>query len=169
MIAKQIDLIRLQIDKLDAKDMDLEAWKGSTIVLLERIFGENNQRLKHIENIKYDYSSWSLRDASGSVSQLDSCKRRGKEILEVCISELENFGLPENVLKERDSFNIIVGALESTLTVSQYREIKQIICANLDIDEKRETLDEALKSFGANTQSNILMLILTNSHLVENI
>ncbi len=169
MISKQIELLRLQIEKLAAKDMDLEAWKGSTIVLLERIFGENNQRVKHIENIKYDYSSWSLRDASGSVSQLDSCKRRGKEILEVCISELENFGLPENVLKERDSFNIIISALETILTVSQYREVKQIICADLDLEEKKETLDEALKSFGANTQTNLLMMILTNTHLVENI
>lgn len=169
MSDKQIDLLQKQIQKLDAKDMNLEAWKSSTIVLLERIFGENNQRIKHIEAIKYDYSSWSLRDASGSTSQLDSCKKRGKEILEVCISELENFGLPQNVLKDQDSFNIIINALEEELTVSQYREIKKIITADMDTEEKKATLDDALKDYGADTEKNILMRILTNSHTEENI
>lgn len=169
MIDKQIDLLQKQIQKLEAKDMDLEAWKSSTIVLLERIFGENNQRVKHIEAIKYDYSSWSLRDASGSMSQLDSCKKRGKEILEMCISELENFGLPQSVLKEQDSFNIIINALEEELTVSQYREIKKIITADMDNKEKKESLDDALKDYGADTEKNILMSILTNLHTQENI
>ncbi|MCG8318745.1 MAG: hypothetical protein MI921_04540 [Cytophagales bacterium] len=169
MIDKQIDLLQKQIQKLEAKDMDLEAWKSSTIVLLERIFGENNQRVKHIEAIKYDYSSWSLRDASGSMSQLDSCKKRGKEILEMCISELENFGLPQSVLKEQDSFNIIINALEEELTVSQYREIKKIITADMDNKEKKESLDDALKDYGADTEKNILMSILTNLHTRENI
>ena len=169
MIDKQIDLLQKQIQKLEAKDMELEAWKSSTIVLLERIFGENNQRIKHIEAIKYDYSSWSLRDASGSMSQLDSCKKRGKEILEVCISELENFGLPQSILKEQDSFNIIINALEEELTVSQYREIKKIITADMDTHEKKEALNDALKDYGAETEKNILMRILTNSHTQENI
>ncbi len=169
MIDKQIDLLQKQIQKLELKGMDLEAWKSSTIVLLERIFGENNQRVKHIDAIKYDYSSWSLRDASGSVSQLDSCKKRGKEILEACINELENFGLPENVLKEQESFNIIINALEEELTVSQYRDIKKIITADMDIEEKKQVLDEALKDCGADTQKTILIDILTHAHIAENI
>ena len=169
MIEKQIELLKKQIEKLEANDMDLEAWKSSTIVLLERIFGENNQRIKHIEAVKYDYSSWSLRDASGSMSQLDSCKKRGKEILEMCISELENFGLPQSILKEQDSFNIIINALEEALTVSQYREVKKIITADMDNKEKKEALDDALKDYGADTEKNILLHILTNSHTIENI
>lgn len=169
MIKKQIALLKKQIEKLDEKDMNLEAWKSSTVVLLERIFGENNQRVKHIENIKYDYSSWNLRDASGSVSQLESCKKQGEEILLMCISELENFGLPEDVLKDKNSLNIILDALESELTVTQYREVKKLVTADLEIEEKVEGLKDALKSYGADVPDNILMKILTNPHTADNI
>ena len=81
MPKKEIDLLKAQIDKLNAKGFDLDAWKKYTIIILARIFGENTQKIKQIDSIEYDYSSWSLRDTTGSNSYLDTCKKLGKEIL----------------------------------------------------------------------------------------
>ncbi len=168
-LEKQISLLNNQVEKLNEKDMNLEAWKSSTIVLLERIFGENNHRIKHIERIKYDYSSWNLRDANGSVSQLDACRKQGKEIIEICINELKNFGLPEDVIKDQNSMNIIIDALESALTVTQYREIIKIIKANVDIEDKKESLLEALRTYGANKPEDILFQILNHKQTGKNL
>ena len=53
MIDKQIELIQNQIDILEDKEFDLSAWKSSTILVLDRIFGSDFQGIKSIENIKY--------------------------------------------------------------------------------------------------------------------
>ena len=90
MSKKEIELLKEQIKKLDVKNFDLEAWKKYTIVLLARIFGDDSQKIKQIENIEYDYSSWALRYTSGISSYLNTCKKLGKEILDASISEIEN-------------------------------------------------------------------------------
>ncbi|MDN5203017.1 hypothetical protein QQ008_16625 [Fulvivirgaceae bacterium BMA10] len=167
MIDKQIALLKDQIKKLDADDFDLEAWKSSTIVLLEKFFGEDNLKAKHIESIKYDYSSWSLRDASGSVTQMESCKRRGKEILLVCISELENFGIPDEVIKERDIANVIIHVLEELLTVTQYKEIRKIAQSDERFEDKKKALSETLKNYSAEMESDLLIKILTNKEIAK--
>ncbi|OQX72447.1 MAG: hypothetical protein B6D64_15150, partial [Bacteroidetes bacterium 4484_276] len=95
MKQKQIELLQQQIDKLDSKDFDLEAWKNYTIVLLARLFGEDNQKIKQIEKLDYEYNSWSLRDTSGFTSYLQTCKELGRKILEASIIEIENFGIPK--------------------------------------------------------------------------
>ena len=53
---KEIKLLEEQIGKLESKNFDLEAWKQYTIVLLARIFGDNNQKIQQVEKIEYDYS-----------------------------------------------------------------------------------------------------------------
>ena len=45
MAMKEVELLKAQIDKLQAKDFDLEAWKKYTIIMLARIFGENTQKI----------------------------------------------------------------------------------------------------------------------------
>ena len=58
MKEKEIELIRNQIKKLDNKDFDLEAWKISTILILERVFGYDSSKITKIKNIHQDLSSW---------------------------------------------------------------------------------------------------------------
>ena len=92
MTDKYIELLRIQMAKLEEADFDLEAWKSGSIVLLSRIFGDSSSKLTQLEKIKFDFSSWSLRDSTGSRDQMESCKKRCKGILEASTIELEVLG-----------------------------------------------------------------------------
>ncbi len=169
MKEKQIKILRQQIEKLDNKGFDLEAWKNYTIVLLARIFGENNQKIKQIEKLDYEYSSWSLRDTSGFSSYLQTCKKLGREILEASIDEIENFGLPELSEKssEKIDISVIMDAMEDELKGSQYKEIIKLLKSDLNQEEKKRQLFEKLKDYGWETSGNILISILMNEEIVD--
>jgi hypothetical protein len=89
MSEKNISLLRKRIEKLDDKEFDLEAWKEATMMVLGRIFGETDSSLKQIDNLKIDYSSWALRDATSKYNPAETCKKKGREILSSLIDELE--------------------------------------------------------------------------------
>lgn len=95
MKEKYIQLLEKQIEKLTATDFDLEAWKSSAISALSRIYGSNDPKIRQIENLKIDYSSWTLRDSSSKYNPVEACKRKGREILKTAIEEIELFGLDE--------------------------------------------------------------------------
>lgn len=170
MVKKYIELLQAQIIKLDAKGFDLQAWKNYTIVLLARIFGEDNQKIKQIEKIEYDYSSWALRDTSGHSSYMITCKKLGKEILEASIDELKNFGLPEKKDKEKDNIidiDTILTAMEDLLKISQFKEVKKILNSKESSDIKKKLLKEKLNSFGSDIGLDILINILVNPQISE--
>jgi len=175
MIEKKIELLKNQIKKLELEDFDLNAWKNSTILILERIFGKNNQKIKQIENIKYDLGSWSLRDTLATTTNTEICKRNGKEILEVSINELENLGLPEKEGKNDITKNqiidisIILSAIEDELKVSQFKEIKEILAMDLKEEEKKKIVIEKIKKFGSHIAYNIIANILINKQISANI
>ncbi len=156
---KEIQLLQKQIEKLSAEDFDLEAWKSSAIIILERLFGVDNQKIKQIEKVKYDQSSWALREAKGSKNMMDTCKKQSKEILLISIDELELFGLPEDV-KEAPFKSVIIQALENELKIAQYKEVVTIINADIASDEKQNKLRGALSSYDHDTAENILISIL---------
>jgi len=168
MKGKQIELLQEQIDKLESKDFDLEAWKNYTIVLLARLFGENNQKIKMIENLDYEYNSWSLRDTSGYSSYLQTCKKLGREILEASINEIENFGIPEQVKSEENTIdvNIILSALEDELKGSQYKILMILLKADISPKEKKRQLHEIIKELSPATNQTILESILLNKGFV---
>jgi hypothetical protein len=156
-LKKKISLLKKQIIKLDNSDFDLEAWKSSTIIVLEKIFGASNQKIRQIEKIQLDFSSWSLRDSSGSLTKLDTCKKRGKEILEVCIDELESFGFQ----KEEETVPPAINqALEEHLTISQYKAIKEIMQSDQDKSEQKKLLKEKIEEMGKDKPLEILVEIL---------
>lgn len=97
MKSQYIKILQKQIEKLDAPDFDLEAWKSSTISVLSRVFGKGDIRAEQIEKLKIDYSSWTLRDSNANYKPIESAKRMGKEILATAIEEIEIFGAPENL------------------------------------------------------------------------
>jgi hypothetical protein len=164
---KEIKLLEEQINKLDAKNFDLEAWKQYTIVLLARIFGDNNQKIQQVEKIEYDYSSWSLRDTSGSSAYLETCKKLGKEILQASIDELKAFGLPDLSEPAADHvpIDIILNALEDDLKVSQFRKLKLIINKELSIEEKKKEIKEHLKELQKDDLMNIVLNVLSSNDL----
>lgn len=164
---KEIKLLEEQIGKLESKNFDLEAWKQYTIVLLARIFGDNNQKIQQVEKIEYDYSSWSLRDTSGSSAYLETCKKLGKEILQASIDELKSFGLPDlNESQEKYiTVEILIESLEDELKVSQFRELKKLINSSKPREEKINTAREILKNLDKEASFNIILNILSHPKL----
>ena len=96
MKEQYIALLSKQIEKLENEDFDLEAWKTSAITVLHRIFGETDPRAKHIDQLKIDYSSWALRDSNAKYKPVETAKRKGKEILQTAIEEIDLFGAPDS-------------------------------------------------------------------------
>jgi len=163
MAKKEISILKKQIERLDIKDFDLEAWKKFTIVMLARIFGDTSEKIRQIESIEYDYSSWSLRDTSGSSTYLDSCKKLGRKILEASIEELEAFGLPDVTGEEDKFFQIIIDALQDELKGSQFRDLKDIIIKTKKEAELKEKVREILNDLDTGVPVDILRSILTNA------
>jgi len=160
---KYIEMLQKQIEKLNDKEFDLEAWKNYTIIMLGRIFGENNQKIKQIEKIDYDFGSWSLRDTSGNSDYMDSCKKMGRVVLEASINEIEVFGLPEqNTQDDNTVIDILLTAIEDELTGSQFKEIKKIAASIDNESEKKEKLMSNLKSLNAENLAGIIANIISN-------
>nr|MBD3622453.1 hypothetical protein [Sunxiuqinia sp.] len=123
MAEKEIALLKKQQEKLTEKSFDLEAWKNQTTLFLQRIFGANHNIVKMISELKYDYSSWTLRDATGNEKTDDPVKMQADEILEAAIMELENLGLPQ----QESSVDKVWEFMEEELTGKQFKEIKAIL------------------------------------------
>ena len=179
MIEKQIELLKNQILKLEDKDFDLDGWKSSAIVILGRIYGDSYQGIKSIEKIKYESGGIGFGDVSSFWDNMKSCKKQGKDILETCIVELETFGEPEKKGNSKSNINInltqnqnqtvninlLITALEEQLTVSQFREINELMKNDDQKTEKKNKIINKLKSFGSDVASNILANILTNPNI----
>lgn len=84
----KIQLLKKQIKKLDLDDFDLEAWKVSTQLLLTQLFGKFDPKTITIRDLKIDYSSTMLRDSNANYKPIDTCKKKGREILELSIDQL---------------------------------------------------------------------------------
>ncbi|MFY0688155.1 MAG: hypothetical protein JXQ90_13370 [Cyclobacteriaceae bacterium] len=96
MKAQYVILLRKQVEKLETDAFDLETWKGGTLSLLIRIFGKDNPRVKLIQELRIDYGSWALRDSNSGYNPKESCKIKGKDVLEGAIDEIELLGLDDN-------------------------------------------------------------------------
>lgn len=154
MAEKQIALLKEQLAGLDKKKFDLEAWKNHTLIFLERIFGKDNSKLKLIQELHYDYSSWSLRDtaAAGKTKDKDPIKMQAREILEATILELETLGLPETEADPQKIWQL----LQDELTGKQVKEIEAIIKS--DNSEKSKKISEVLE----NLEKESLSLLIAN-------
>ena len=162
MNGQEIKILEKQITKLETNDFDLEAWKTGAIIILERIFGPENQKMEQMAKIKYDQSSWALREAKGSKNMMETCKKQGREILEIAIDELKHFGLPEDVEEAHaEPFKAtITQALEDELKISQYKEILRIIGSDKKLVEKKKELIDAMHAYGHDVAENVLSSIL---------
>ena len=158
---KATQILHDQIDKLNVKKFDLNSWKTTTIVLLERIFGPNNEKIRSIREIQYDQGSWTLRDETGFSHSIESCKKLGREILEAAIVELEAFGAAE-ISSESFPFSVLLTALEDELTGSQLREIKKVLTEKTTIENKKKVIITKLKSYGSDAALAIVANILSN-------
>ncbi|WP_052670630.1 MULTISPECIES: hypothetical protein [Draconibacterium] len=156
MAEKQIAILREQLAKLDEKKFDLDAWKTHTLIFLERIFGKDNSKLKLIQDLHYDYSSWSLRDtaAAGKTKDKDPVKMRASEILEATILELETLGLPEGEEEPQKLWEL----LQDELTGKQVKEIDALIKS--DEKERAKKIGEILENLDKENLSLLIAKLL---------
>lgn len=124
-----LDLLNKQIKKLDDPEFDLDAWKNGASYLLRMIFGPKDPKIKEIDRLKIDYSSWTLRDASPGYKPIEYCKKNGKSVLEVAIDEIKTLGLPkkkgsmEEFLKEMVSESQFTEFIDPEATDKQRENI----------------------------------------------
>ena len=156
MVDASIKLLKKQISKLREDGFDLEAWKSSSALVLSRIFGEEDPKVKQLRDIRMDFGSWSLRDTGASRDPLGSCKKQGKEILEMAIDELEAFGFPVR------GDDLVSKALESVLTVKQHKELYELLSGGKGDHEVRKGIEKFLGRTGAKVNVSILTEILMN-------
>ncbi len=154
MAEQEIALINRQIESLTAKNFDLEAWKSHTILFLERIFGKESTKVTMIKELKYNYSSWTLRDAAGTGKNSDPVILKAREILEAARLELEHLGLP----KQEEENLKIWSLLGEEMTGKQISEIKQIL-QSADTD-KMEKIANILYNLEKENMSVLLAKLL---------
>ncbi len=161
-----IKVLQDQIEKLETKDFDLNAWKNFTVLLLERIFGQKTKKVEAIRKIKYDQGSWVLRDETGYTNSMEACKKLGREILEEAIVELEAFGAPEETVNTIP-FEILLDSLQDELTGSQFREIKKALEEERQIEDLKKILVTKLKGFGSEGIYAIVANILSHEEVIK--
>lgn len=168
MAKKEIQLLKQQIDKLENEDFDLSAWKKYTVVILARIFGEKNEKIRQIEKLEYEFSSWSLRDASGNESYEEGTKKLAREILQASIDELNLFGLPTPVEDQSsqaiyDFLNILLDELKG----SQVKQLKKILSSRESKDEKQRMIKEILEGIGEYSAYDVLTTMIMQPEAVK--
>lgn len=154
MVEKEIALIEKQLESLKAKNFDLEAWKSHTVIFLERIFGKESSKVRMIKDLKYDYSSWSLRDAAGTGKDADPVILKAREILEATKLELEHLGVP----KQEEENQKIWSLLEEEMTGKQIKEIRQVLQS--DEAEKMEKIANILYNLEKENLAVVLAKLL---------
>ena len=150
-VAAQIQMLNRQREKIDEKDFDLEAWKSTTATLITNIFGDQDHRLQTIENLKIDYGSWALRDASSKYDPVATCKRKARDLVELTVAELESM--------EQKGTSDLFEVLGDHLTGAQLKEIKAM-ASKKDKKKAKADLLKKMQALKAPLLSKILVDLL---------
>ena len=171
MAGKETKLLKQQIDKLSDKDFDLQGWKKYTIIILTRIFGEKSEKIRMVDKLEYEFSSWSLRDASGNESYEEGTKKLAREILQAAIDEIDAFGIPQQEYEDRSAQSIqeFLNLLLDELKGSQVKQLKSILSSLESKDEKRRKIKEILEEIGEYSAYKVLILMVMHPVAVKTI
>jgi hypothetical protein len=167
MVKKEIKLLQKQIERLDAKDFDFEAWKKYSILQLSRIFGESDPKIKQLDNIEFEFNSWSLRDASGNESYEEGSKRLAKEVLQAAIDELDIYGLPHKESNANELVSELASIITDEFKGSQIKKLKEILSSNESAAEKKRRIKELIEELGENTSVEILSNVLSYPEIAQ--
>ena len=165
MVKKEIKLLQKQIEKLNDKDFDFEAWKKYSLLQLTRIFGKEDPKITQLNNIDFEFNSWSLRDASGNESYEEGSKRLAREVLQAAIDELDIYGLPHKESNVNDLINEIIGIITDELKGSQIKKLKEVLTSNESEEEKKRRIKELIEELGENSSIKILTNILLHQKI----
>ena len=87
------------MEKLESLDFDLEAWKVPAHLLLSQTFGQYDEKILTIRNLKIDYSSKMLRASNANYQSMKTCKRKGQAVFELAIDELDMTSVSDSELE----------------------------------------------------------------------
>ncbi len=141
--------IKERSDKLDQKPFDWVAWKRGTLLVLQNIFGNENAYYKQLAETDYEYSSWSLRDTSGSS---DPVKSSCLDLLDICRTDLMSHQEGSVSTKEK-----MAKLLSQYLTDSQISKIMEVVQAEVPPHQKNEEIGEILKAFSPELSTKVLI------------
>ncbi len=168
MVKKEIELLELQIEKLNDSSFDFEAWKKYSVLILARIFGSTDEKIKQLQNIDFEFNSWSLRDASGNESYEEGSKRLAEEVIKAAIDELRIYGLPVNRGNgENDSTKDLLNIILDEFKGSQVKELSKILSSRDSKTEKKRKVKELIEEIGEYGCYDILTNILTQSGVAK--
>jgi len=139
--------------KIDQEDFDLEAWKSTASALIARIFGNDDPRIKIINDLKIDYGSWALRDASSKYDPVTTCKKKAHDLMEMAAEEIET-GEGETLP------SLVESSLADYLTGNQIKSLKEITESDFDEKKKRSELIKSLQKLKGTTLPEILASIM---------
>jgi hypothetical protein len=131
---------------IDNKTFELEAWKQKAILVIKRIFGDGDEKIGLIENLHYDFSSWSLRDSSGGKSS-DKTKETARKIIEAAQVEL--------LLLHDD--NMVIATLKEELTGNDFAAM---IASAGSHDDSLQALSVFISNLPATTKDQLLAKIV---------
>ena len=161
MAQKEIKLLEQQITRLNDKDFDLEAWKKYTIIVLARIFGSGDEKIKQTKQLEFDNSSWTLRDATGNSSYEERTRKLAKEILKAAIDEIIVFGVSVTTENNQDkNLSAIQTIILDELKGSQVKQLKHILSSRQSKAEKGRKIKELMEDMGENGAYAVLTAIL---------
>lgn len=144
-------LLKGQLKKLNSRDFDLEAWKSSTAAVLSMAFGAEDPLVLEIQKLKIDYGSWALRDAKGSYDPIETCKKVGKEVIEIALSQID---------EDSEVSPDVNAILENELMDKALKEIQAILKSSSSKKKKQSQLEEVLKSLDKDNLSTILARLI---------
>ncbi len=122
-----LDLLQLQLQKIDDRDFDLTAWKKSTILLTTSCFGTNSPQVAALDKIDYAYSSWALRDESGTSDPVKTdCKTTLNTIIDELKIKLES-SADESKAGEVNNLSFMWLPFEDELTGAALKKLKALL------------------------------------------
>ena len=104
------------LEAIDQKNFDLDVWKIKASIVINKLFGSSDDKLKLLDALHYDYSSWALRDQSGS-KQADAIKEQARGIIEAAMLEIS--------LEQEN--HPIIELLQKELTGAEMEKLQQLI------------------------------------------
>jgi len=160
-------MVSSMIEKRNTRTIELQQDIANPEEYAEKLDSES-EKIKQIENIQYEYNSWSLRDTTGFSQYLESCKKLGREVLEASIEELEIMGLPPKTSDSPGTINIkiILDALDDELKGSQYKAMMKLLKTPIGDDEKSRQLNDIIKELDSETIMAIFKGIMLHNDFI---
>lgn len=130
--------------ELDQKSFNLDSWKLKTINILRTIFGAEYINIEQLDQIHYDYSSWSLRDSSGG-KNIDKVLDMAHAIIDTAI-----FDVTIKASNQKET-------IQNILDTNQYQKLTELLNQE-QIDDS--SLKSLLQKLEESQKVNLLQTLL---------